>query len=403
MRILFVTPFYFPELKFGGPPKKIHALARGLSVNSCRVKVVTFDHADPSSMALSKVDGVSVQYLPWAGRGLRQLPKRRALLADAIAEADIVHCYGLYTALIPIAARLARRAGKPVVQEPLGMYPPRARNQLLKRLYNVLLTRRMLNDAAAIIAASEAEVADLKRFVPDANIVHRRNGIDLEAFASLPSSDGLRKTWEIRPDEQVVLFVGRLSPIKNLEQLIAAFAALKVESEKAKVESGNANRGLRSAKLVFVGPGEPAYEARLRELVRHERLGDSVVFAGALYGDDQKAALALADLFVLPSINESFGNAAGEAVAADVPVLLTDTCGIAPMIHRRAGLAVPLGVDSLAEGLRMMLNSEVSGQMTARREEVKRELSWEGPIKQTIALYERIMAEIRNSKLGSRK
>ena len=69
---------------------------------------------------------------------------------------------------------------------------------------------------------------------------------------------------------------------------------------------------------------------------------------------DQKAALALADLLVLPSLNESFGNSAAEAVAAGVPVLLTDTCGIASMIHRRAGLAVPLGVEALAEGLRQI-------------------------------------------------
>ena len=113
---------------------------------------------------------------------------------------------------------------------------------------------------------------------------------------------------------------------------------------------------------------------------------------------DQKAALAIADVFVLPSLNENFGNAAGEAVAAGVPVLLTETCGIAPLIHKRAGYAVPLGVESLADGLRRMLDPSFRDEMTARREEVKRELSWDEPIAQQIALYERIVAQSRKGK-----
>ena len=63
------------------------------------------------------------------------------------------------------------------------------------------------------------------------------------------------------------------------------------------------------------------------------------------------------------------------------------------MIHGRAGMAVPLGVESLADGLRDMLDPSIYAAMTARRDEVKRELSWEGPIRETIALYERIIAE----------
>src|SRR5205823_8556264 len=102
--------------------------------------------------------------------------------------------------------------------------------------------------------------------------------------------------------------------------------------------------------------------------------------------------------------NESFGNSAGEAVAADVPVLLTNTCGIAPLIDQRAGLAVSLGVKSLAEGLKVMLDPAQRAVLTARRQYVKRELSWDAPIQQTIELYEGIVeGEAKPGVTKSRK
>lgn len=379
MRVVFATPFYVPDLRFGGPPQKIHSVAQGLIDFGHTVRVLTFQHDDGRADGETKIDRVSVRYLPWRGRGLRQIPLAWDVMRREIVPAQVVHCYGLYTALIPLATQAANRAGVPVVQEPLGMYPPRARNQPAKNLYNRWITRRLFNGAAAIIAASESEAADLKRFVPHANIVHRPNGIDLKAYASLPSGDELRRIWNIPPEKKIVLFIGRISPIKNLEELVQAFA----------------RASLTDCHLVMVGPSEPQYEKRLRALVHRENIRATVLLAGPLYDDQQKAALAIADLFVLPSTSESFGNAAAEAVAAGVPVLLTQTCGIAPIIHGRAGLAVPLGVENLAQGLRSMLDPGVRDQMTARSDEVKRELSWDEPIAQTVALYARIIAAKR--------
>src|SRR5262249_46372710 len=157
---------------------------------------------------------------------------------------------------------------------------------------------------------------------PSYKLIFRPNGIDLERFKKLPPSDELRVRWKLSPDERVVLFIGRISPIKNLEQLILGFAEANVAKTR----------------LLLVGPSlEEPYARKLRSIVSDKRLEHRVTFSGPLYEEQQRAALGLADLFVLPSLNESFGNAAGEAVAADVPVLLTKTCGIAPVIDQRGG------------------------------------------------------------------
>jgi glycosyltransferase involved in cell wall biosynthesis len=377
VKILQITNTYYPELQFGGPPLKIHALSQGLVQRGHTVTVITFDSQQRRQCGRKSFDGVTVQYLPWRGWGLRQWPTNRALLAEAIGAADVVHCYGLYNILCPLAVSQARRQGRPVLIEPLGMYQPRARNQFVKRLYHRFVTRRMFHQTAAVIATSPAELAELTAAVGDTKLVLRGNGIDVAAFQNLPASASFRHRLQLAPDDRVILYVGRISPIKNLEELVRAFA----------------RAALSSCKLILAGPeAEPDYAARLRELIRSLKLQGQVILAGALFGTDKLAALAAADLFVLPSLAESFGNAAAEAVAAGVPVLLTDTCGIAPMIHERAGLAVPLGVESLATGLKLMMND--AGQptsLTRRRAEVIKELSWEEPLNEMERIYREVL------------
>ena len=377
MKILFVTPFYFPEHKFGGPPRKVHSVASGLAGRGHQVAVATFDSEHPRRQDNQEMDGVPVQYLRWLGGGLKQCPLDLRQLAHLVQGAEVVHVYGLYNLLCPVAVLLARRQGRPVVLEPLGMYPPRARNQPAKRLYNRVFTRWMARGAAAVLAASAAEERDLHPLASPEKIVLRRNGTDVSAFEQLPPGVSLCARWNVAADERIVLFVGRLSPVKNLEQMILAFAQAH----------------LARTRLVLVGPHTEAdYVARLRGLIAAQQLGEQVLLAGPLYEEEQKAALSLADLFVLPSLNESFGNAAAEAVAAGVPVLLTDTCGIASMIHERAGLAVPLGVENIARGLQeMLVDPDRRHQLTARRAEVVRELHWDGPIRQTEQLYARLL------------
>ena len=104
----------------------------------------------------------------------------------------------------------------------------------------------MVKAADGLVAASAAEVRDLKRLAPDKDIVHRRNGVDVERFASLPSGDHLRPRWGIARDERIILYLGRLSPIKNLEQLIHAFG--KAEIPNARLVLARSGRaGLREA------------------------------------------------------------------------------------------------------------------------------------------------------------
>jgi glycosyltransferase involved in cell wall biosynthesis len=227
-----------------------------------------------------------------------------------------------------------------------------------------------------VVATSEHEAIDLSGWIDRDRLVQRRNGIDLNTFKELPSGAEFRKRHQFADDERLVLYLGRISPIKNLLTLVRAFA---------RADPAN-------SRLIIVGPAlEPDYLRDLRTLITSLALDSRVIIDQPVYGRHKLAALAAADLFVLPSLSENFGNAAAEAAAAGISVLLTTTCGVAPIIHGRAGLAVPPTEEGLAEGLCIMLNTSAKLD-GASRFEIWRDLSWDEPLEQMRRVYASALA-----------
>ncbi len=377
MRILQVAAVYYPELQFGGPPKKVHLFSCELVRRGHEVHVITFHSGQPTARHVTQYDGVTVQYVPWLGLRTWCVPQSLMPIRAAVQWAQVVHCYGLYNLLCPAAARYARRSQRPYLLEPLGMYVPRVRHRRWKQWYHRLFTGWMARMAARLIATSAAERDELSSLTTPDRLVVRANRIDLAAYQRLPDGAAFRARLQLAADERLVLFIGRISPIKNLEVLVRAFAQLD---------------GVK-ARLVLIGPQlEPDYAARLTDCIARLNLRERALMIGPLYEQDKLAALAAADVFVLPSLFESFGNAAAEAVAAGVPVLLSDTCGVAPLIDGRTGLAVPPTVDGLAAGLRTLLTDEARrAQMIQQRDAVLAELAGEGPVQQMELIYQEIL------------
>jgi glycosyltransferase involved in cell wall biosynthesis len=120
------------------------------------------------------------------------------------------------------------------------------------------------------------------------------------------------------------------------------------------------------------------------------RLGISarVKFAGPLYDDDKWAAYRDADVFVLPSQNENFGNTAAEAIAAGIPVVVTEQCGIAPLVKDVAGLVVAHDETSVADALqRLLRDPQLHARFVSGSAELTARLSWEEPVSQMESLY----------------
>ena len=147
-------------------------------------------------------------------------------------------------------------------------------------------------------------------------------GVDTRLFSPGRRSEELRRSWGAKPDEPVVLHVGRLAAEKNLDVLVAA-------SERARSSRPR-------ARVVLVGDGPE--RARLQGRLPY------AVFAGVQTGELLAAHYASADLFLFPSCTETFGNVTLEAMASGLPVVAYDYAAAAQHVrHGTHGLLAPFG------------------------------------------------------------
>jgi glycosyltransferase involved in cell wall biosynthesis len=274
---------------------------------------------------------------------------------------------------------------RPYVVEPMGMFLPIVRSIWMKRLYHDTLGGRLLRGASRVIATSEQERHELlDGGIADSKVVVRRNGIEVPAH--LPPAGQFRSQWNIPAGSKVVLFLGRLVSKKSPDLMLEAFSQWN--------RRGN---GARGSVLVMAGPDEgDGFGRRLEGLAAQMGLNGNVLFTGPLYGDAKWSAYRDADLFVLPSQNENFGNTAAEAVACGTPVLVTDRCGIAPLVNQRAGLVVPHDRGALEAGLAQILDDPAfAAHLRGGCAGVANSLSWAEPLAQMEALYKELILEMR--------
>lgn len=331
--------------------------------------------------------GVEAFYLPTLQnyRATTVNPRMLRFFKRRIRSFDAVHIYGLYDLIGSTAAWYCRRYNIPYVLEPLGMFGPKVRSRGKKRLYRKLLGNALFKGASAIIATAENERDELiEGGIPPRKIRLRRNGIDLSEFQTLPARGAFRSRLGIDEETPFVLFLGRLSFIKGLDHLVKAFARFE----------GNEH-------LVIAGPDDhDGCSHTVRALIAEFGFGERVRLAGPLYREEKLQALVDADVFVLPSRYESFGNAAAESIACGVPPLVTDRCGLAPLINGKAGLVVEYDVAALHKGMRRMLEDKVFREgLRAGCAAVARSLSWEEPVEE----LEKLLFDLQKVSSSARK
>jgi len=172
--------------------------------------------------------------------------------------------------------------------------------------------------------------------------------------------------------------LGRLSEKKSPDLLLTAFSKIP-----AKV-------GEREVRLVFAGPDEQGMEARLRKLAKELRVADRTIFSGAVFDDEKWAAYRDADVLVLPAQHENFGNTAAEAAAVGTPVIVTETCGVAPLLAD-GGRVIAHEEEALRKALGELLQNEPMRERLGRSAMAAAgTIGWEGPVQEAEALYRKL-------------
>ena len=183
----------------------------------------------------------------------------------------------------------------------------------------VAYLRHFHNQTALTMVPTEAMRRELSGLgLRNLKVVAR--GVDTELFTPERRSEDLRKSWGAGPHTTVALYVGRLAAEKNLDALMAAWRAM----HQARPDS----------LLVLVGDGPARHEL--------QRQCPQAVFAGLRSGVDLATHYASADVFLFPSVTETFGNVTPEAMASGLVVLAYDYAAAAHLIRSgHNGLLAP--------------------------------------------------------------
>jgi starch synthase len=322
----------------------------------------------------------------------------------ALHGIDIVHTHTWY---VSMAGYLAKKLyGVPFVLTTHSLEPLRAwKAAQLGSGYAMSswMERTAILDADAIIAVSQGTRADILRAYPEvdpARIHVIYNGIDLAEYQKTPETHALIDNG-VDPAIPYVLFVGRITRQKGVTHLVDAIRYLPADTQVV---------------LCAGAPDTPEIAAELRQKVDEARKHHPrIVWIEKMVTKPEAIQLySNARVFCCPSVYEPFGIINLEAMACRAPVVASSTGGIKEVVvHGETGYLVPFDQDPItsfpshpeqfARDLAARLNQLLPDPETCRRfgdagrRRVEDIFSWTAIAQQTIALYEQLIAEPRQS------
>jgi len=383
LRVVHVCAYFAPAFVYGGPPRSIFGLCRAQRDAGVDVRVVTTTANGDSELSDAVVergeyDGVPVRYCARAWpRSIFHAPSLGAVVATELRDADVLHIHGLWNATVWSAAAAARQEQKPYVLSPRGMLAPAAlaHDKWRKKLVYPLADRRVIRDAARLHATSRSEFEELDRLPEAGRAVYVPNGVELP-----PGSDSAaraaRDRFHLPPASPLILFLGRIHPIKRLDLVAAAFERVRARH--------------RDAHLVIAGPDEEGHRATIAPLFTP--FGSSVTWTGRVDETGKRQLLDAATTLVVCSDSESFGMSVAEAMAAGKPVVVTRTCPWPEIESQEAGYWVEQTSGAIGDGLNAVLSNPAAAQAMGRRGRalISSQYSWPSAAAALIRTYEEI-------------
>lgn len=396
LNILQVVPSI--SLVYGGPSQMVRGLAAALARQPeqtvATVTVITTDsNGDVDEASLDVPLGVPVAESGYDVIYFRCAPFRRykfstELLSWLWANAhryDIAHIHALFSPVSTAAATVCRWRNLPYIMRPLGTLDPAdlQKKKQLKKLYATVLERPNLAGAAAIHFTSELESQVSERFGVDTPDMVLPLGVALPELPERTTSQAaIRARFNIPSAHPIVLFMSRIDPKKGFDVLLPALEKLHQNNQPFHLLLCGAN------------PQDRDYENSICAQIKSSEWAEWATLSGFVSGELKAQILSAADVFVLPSYYENFGIAVAEAMAAKIPVVISDQVHIWPAIEEReAGWVVRTAVEPLVAALTAALADE--GERDRRGENAQRcakeKYGWDAISARLVGHYQRLI------------
>lgn len=311
--MLQLSPSYLPALHYGGPTLSVSRLCSALQEAGQSIAVITTTANGAQELEVAQgqavaVAGVDCWYYPrWTGDHSHFSPALLWAFWRRLPQAQVVHIHSWWNLVVMPAVFLCRLRGIRPVLSPRGMLSPYTLRSPMKRWFHRWVGRWLLQ-GAILHATSDQEAAEALAIVPGWKHFVLPNIIELAPVGKFLHSSA-------SPVFRLI-FLSRVHPKKGLEQLFNVLSQLNFPWH-----------------LQIIGQGETEYVKQLQQQLQQLGLAEKVSWLGWREGDEKFQLLAEADLFVLPSQNENFANAALEALSVGTPVLLSAQVGLSTYVR----------------------------------------------------------------------
>jgi glycosyltransferase involved in cell wall biosynthesis len=396
MKILQVIPvFCFPEL-FGGSQMVLYQISKALIARGHEVTVYTSNLHNLQgtlNQGRESIDGIDV--FRFDNINTRFSAKTGFVITPGMARAikqnaqnfDLVHIHEARSFQHILVHRYLTKLNVPYVVQAhgsLGTQPKTVAEKAFRSLYDSIIGSGIYRSAAKALSLSDAETKQYARMgVPSQRIQRIENGIDLLEYSNLPEKGMLRKAYGIKSDQRIILYLGRISESKGLALLVDAFRKLIDMMD--------------DVVLVIAGPDD-GFMRLYKELITETGLEKNTIITGPLYGRQKLEAFVDSDIFVLPSIYETFPLTVIEAMACRKPVVITDCCALASVVNGRSGYAVHDSIEMRNAFIDILGNDKKRVEFGTRgRTLVTERYNWSIIVNQLEEIYRECVQEFTNT------
>lgn len=264
---------------------------------------------------------------------------------ELAGDADVIHLHGLWTGQNWAAGKAARHVGHPYIMTPHSMMMPWAwrRSRWKKLPAGWLFEHGNLRKAAFLHALAEGEADNMRRLGFNDRIRVIPNGLNVAEYDHPPSADALESRFPQWKGRKLLVMLGRISPQKGIVPgMQACFDNFPVSKDWH---------------LVIAGPDEFGIRRMLEAAVTRKGMTERVTFAGMLNPDEVRALLGRASLLIQPSLSEGLSMSILEAMAAGVPVLISDACNMPEVKTAGAGRVVVPERQAVGAALKEIVSS----------------------------------------------
>jgi len=258
----------------------------------------------------------------------------------------------------------------------------------LSRRLHYYLTRRVLQEAARVIAVSQFTRGEIKKrfHIPGGRIEVVYNAIDdrfLQGHATDADRQLIAERYQV--NYPFILYAGAIRPHKNVVRIIEAFSALKSELAK--------EQRLQDLKLIIIGDDLSSHP-RLRRTVVRSGVQLDVRFLGFVPIEVLRIFYDVAEVFVFPSLYEGFGLPPLEAMAHGTPVVTSNTSSLPEVVGNAALTVNPENVFEIRRALHQaLLDPEVRARMKERGYAQAQHFSWMTSVSRILEIYREVAGQ----------